>query len=427
MFVYYSLAAIAIWLGVLSLRGGLRFSSYVRQELARPAGSYLPFVSVIAPFRGADPDFCENIAALLAQNYPAYEIIFVTDRADDPGLLVVERALSNKLQPVADAHKNPARVGDDLASTDNNLKLAGQTTRIIIAGPAIESGQKVYNLQRAVQELDQRTEVIAFVDSDARPHRNWLRALVSPLSEESVGAATGYRWFEPQRTLASHLRSVWNASIASALGASADQNFCWGGSTAMRRETFEGLGVARLWRGSISDDFTMTRVLQKAKLAIHFVPACLVQSFGDCSLRELLGFTNRQLKITRVYAPHLWQAVLLGSSQFVLVFFGGIVLVVTRLFMGLPVGVAVGMLAIMFGLGTAKAWIRLRAVRRAHFNNSLSGRPSALAHLCLWPFASALFLINALTAAFSRRIYWRGISYELKSPTEAVIISRDSD
>jgi hypothetical protein len=46
-------------------------------------------------------------------------------------------------------------------------------------------------------------------------------------------------------------------------------------------------------------------------------------------------------------------------------------------------------------------------------------------HLLLWPFASALYLYNALAAAFSRRIKWRGITYELKSASEAVIISRE--
>ena len=45
------------------------------------------------------------------------------------------------------------------------------------------------------------------------------------------------------------------------------------------------------------------------------------------------------------------------------------------------------------------------------------------AHLLLWPVASALYLCNALVAV-SRRIKWRGITYELKSATEAVIISR---
>ena len=90
MFVFNLFAAITIWLGVLSLRGGLRFLSHVRREVARPPSNYSPFVSVIAPFRGLDHDLKENIGALFAQRYPAYEIIFVTGRADDPGLAVVE-------------------------------------------------------------------------------------------------------------------------------------------------------------------------------------------------------------------------------------------------------------------------------------------------------------------------------------------------
>jgi hypothetical protein len=55
-----------------------------------------------------------------------------------------------------------------------------------------------------------------------------------------------------------------------------------------------------------------------------------------------------------------------------------------------------------------------------------TSRSDLLAHIFLWPFASLLYLYNAIVAGFSRRIKWRGITYELKSPTEAVIISRDS-
>jgi hypothetical protein len=51
--------------------------------------------------------------------------------------------------------------------------------------------------------------------------------------------------------------------------------------------------------------------------------------------------------------------------------------------------------------------------------------PDLLAHIFLWPFASLLYLYNAIVAGFSQRITWRGIPYELKSPTETVIISRD--
>jgi hypothetical protein len=50
-----------------------------------------------------------------------------------------------------------------------------------------------------------------------------------------------------------------------------------------------------------------------------------------------------------------------------------------------------------------------------------------LAQVTLWPLASVLYLYNGLAAAVSRRITWRGITYELKSPTETVILSRKPD
>jgi ceramide glucosyltransferase len=410
MYVFYFFAVIAVWLGLQSLRGGLRFRAYVRREVESPRAEYAPFVSVIAPFRGLEPGLRENLTALFDQDYPAYEIIFVTDRADDPASALVEEvqvAMSDKLRSVADPHR-------------------GIASRLVIAGAAVESGQKVHNLRVAVNTVNEKSEALVFVDTDARPHADWLRSLVGPLAHERIGAATGYRWFAPDRGgLASWLRSAWNASIASALGERSDKNFCWGGSTAIRRQTFADLQIAERWRGTISDDFTLTRVLQEAHLPIHFVPQCLIVSADSCNFRELLEFTTRQVKITRCYAAHLWQAILLGSSLFVLVFFGGLLLLTMRALSGKSVAPAVIMLAIILVLGAAKSWVRLRAVELAldpYRQRPPLGLP---AHLLLWPFASGLFLYNALAASWSRRIKWRGLSYELKSPTEAVIIARE--
>ena len=191
------------------------------------------------------------------------------------------------------------------------------------------------------------------------------------------------------------------------------KNFCWGGSTAIRRTTFERLKVSERWRGTVSDDFALTRILREANLPIHFTPNCLVPSFGDCDFRELLEFTTRQIKITRVYAQHLWLPLLLGSSLFTIVFFGAFILLI--LFKSPFLAVV---LAVIFALGAAKSIIRWRAL-------NMPLRRNLAAHIFLWPFASLLYLFNAVVAGFSRRIKWRGITYELKSPTEAVIISRD--
>ncbi|MBA2524982.1 MAG: glycosyltransferase family 2 protein [Pyrinomonadaceae bacterium] len=405
MLAFYLLTAVVIWLGVLSVRSGIRFAEYVRLETARPLPDFTPLVSVIVPTRGLDKGLHENLTALFQQEYPDYEIIFVTDEESDPSLSVIEEVKRSVASATGRSH-------------EKNI-----SSRVVIAGAAVDSGQKVHNLRAAVGKIDSRSEVLAFVDADARPQIHWLRSLVAPLDDQHIGAATGYRWFIPLHGgLASHLCSVWNASIASALGESDDKNFCWGGSTAIRLETFERLNIRERWRGTVSDDFALTKALKEAHLPIRFVPACLTASLEDCTFRELIEFTTRQLKITRVYASHLWKAAFIGSLLFVLVFFGGIALVSTRALLGLSIWLPLLLLCLIFVLGVLKGYIRLRAVQLplAKYSGELSR--TLPAHLLLWPITSALFLYNAIAAMFSRRIEWRGIRYELKSPTEAVII-----
>lgn len=391
MYLYYFLATLSCWFGIQSLLSGIRYAAYVRRETSRAIPDFHPFVSVIAPGRGLEPGLVENVQTLLTQDYPAYEVLFVFDREDDPALEVLEELIKHGFPPL---------------------------TRTIIAGPATDCGQKVHNLRVAVDEIDAQSEVLVFVDTDARPAKDWLRKLVAPLTDETVGAATGYRWFIPERGgIASQLRGVWNASVASALGSDRAKNFCWGGSTAIRRTTFARLNVSERWRGSISDDFTITRVLKEAKLPIHFTPLCLVASFGDCDFHELIEFTTRQIKITRVYASHLWLPLLLGSSLFTIAFFGGLVLIGFH-----PRSPAVYIFVlIIFTLGAAKSVVRFRAVSSV----LRTSRRDLVAHIFLWPIAQLVYLYNAIVAGFSRRLRWRGITYELKSPGEAVIISRE--
>ena len=168
-------------------------------------------------------------------------------------------------------------------------------------------------------------------------------------------------------------------------------------------------------------------MLKEAGLPVHFTPNCLVASVSDCDINELLEFTTRQIKITRVYAKHLWLPLLLGSALFTLVFFGGLILLILQILKILSPSIILPLiLFVIFALGAAKSFIRWRAITipLAEYRSALN-RDLAV-HIFLWPVASLLYLYNAVIAGFSQRIRWRGIEYELKSPTEAVIISRDS-
>ncbi|HLM55251.1 MAG TPA: glycosyltransferase family 2 protein [Pyrinomonadaceae bacterium] len=404
MWVYYSLAALVILQGLLSLRGGVRYLAYFRRELEAKRPLYMPPASVVVPCRGMDQGLRQNFAALFRQHYPAYELIFVSDSDEDIAFAVAE-----------DVRRSYE--GESVARV-----------RFVEAGRAVEGGQKVHNLLAALDAADPGSQVFVFVDTDARPRPDWLRSLVAPLADPAVGAATGYRWFLPAAGgFATHLRSVWNASIASALGADGRRNFCWGGSTAVRRETLERLNMRERWRGTLSDDYALTRALQSEGLSVRFVPACLTASLEDCTFGGLLEFTTRQIKITRVYAPHLWRLVLISNLLFVLVFFGGLALAAHQAATGRGFAWTLSLVCAVFLLGVWKAFFRLRAVALVLEDQHARLRAGLWAHLLLWPLTAAVFLYNAWAAAFSRRITWRGITYELKSPTETAIISRNAE
>lgn len=402
LFIFYFFAAISIFLGLLSLRGGVRFVHYLQGEISKELPEFTPFVSVFVPCRGLDDGLKENVVSLFAQDYPAFEIIFVSDSADDPAFAVIEEA------------------------RQSFQKQTGPVISTVIAGAATDSGQKVHNLRIALNTAAAQSEVFVFTDTDARAQKFWLRALVAHLQDGSVGAATGYRWFvAANRGLATHLLSVWNAAIASALGERGDKNFCWGGATAIRRETFERLQISDCWHGTLSDDFTVTRALHEAGLPINFVPHCLTPSYHPMHLHELLEFTTRQLKITRAYASHLWRSVLIGSALFTMTFFGGLALITARAVRGLSFDTPLVLLLLIYAMGAVKSHLRLRAVAMIIQDTRMKAIATTIAHVSLWPIASLLFLYNAIAAAVSRRITWRGITYELKSPTETVILARE--
>jgi ceramide glucosyltransferase len=397
MLVFYFLAAILVFLSYKSFRGGIDYLDFFRRELAKPKSAFAPFISVIVPCRGLDEDLEKNLSALFEQDFPAYEVIFVTGDEKDEALEIIEKV---------------SRKGAERAKS-----------KLVIAGKSEGESQKVHNLREAVLNVSAESEAFVFVDSDARPATNWLGNLIAPLQDEKIGAATGYRWFVSKKFgFASEMRAVWNASIASALGANSKSNFCWGGSTAIRRKTFESLEMREKWRGTLSDDFAVTRALKKAGLPIRFVPQALVASVENCSFRELLEFTTRQMKITRVYAPHLWKQSFLGSFLFNLVFVWGILIIAFSAVNSLAFRFALTSLILISAFSTGKAWLRLKAVKLILKNHEKDLKRQFRTQNTLWILSPALFFYNSVGALFSRKICWRGIAYELKSPDETIII-----
>jgi ceramide glucosyltransferase len=397
IFVFYFFALLLIVLSYKSFRGGIIYLNFFKKELSKPYSAYTPFATIFVPCRGLDQNLRGNLAALFQQDYPEYEVLFIVDEENDPAVPVIRDILTTQIGK----------------------------SNLVVAPESRESSQKVENLREGVLHASPESQVFVFVDSDARPSGHWLRDLIAPLAGENTGAATGYRWFiSPKFGFASELRSVWNASIASALGPNTTSNFCWGGSTAIRRDMFERLNIREKWRGTLSDDFTVTRTVKAAGLPIIFVPGALTASVESCTLRELFEFTTRQLKITRVYSPNLWRGSFIGSGVFNLVFLWGIgIIVYSSVYGGTIWPAAVALILIsLFSIG--KSHLRLTAVRFALPDYAKELRSQFLTQNTLWVLTPAMFFYNCFAALLSRRIIWRGTAYELKSPSETVIVEK---
>ncbi len=396
-YIFCIFAAVLIWFSVKSFLGGIAYLRYFRAELSAVRPDWQPFATIIAPCKGLDDGLEQNLTALIELDYPEYEVIFVVDDPDDPAVKVIQA----------------------VSQTGEGYR---KKTALTVAPKATDSSQKVENLREGVIHADPRSEVFVFVDSDARPSPAWLRALVAPLRDETIGATTGYRWFiSEDPSLASEIRSSWNASIASALGPNARSNFCWGGSMAIRRDTFERLNIRDRWHGSLSDDFTVTRAMNAGDLPIRFVPEALAASVENCTIGQLFEFTNRQMKITRVYMPKLWLMSFFGSALFNSVLITAFLIVIFSRANTALVWAAIFTLITVSGFSVGKAWTRLRAVRLVLSQYARALERQSLTQNTLWLITPAVFLVNCFSA-LSRRMRWRGTEYEMASPEVTKII-----
>ena len=381
---------------------GLRFLRLIRRRQSAPRVDDAPFATVVIPCKGLDAGFEAKVDGYLDQAYPSYQVVFVVATAEDSAYRRLEARLSK------------ANASGSASSCQNAL---------VVAGLAEGRGEKVNNLLHGVKAANPAAKVLVFADIDATPSRVWLRSLVAPLADPQVTVSTGFRWYLPGEGLVSRLRAAWDTSIATMMGEH-DHNFAWGGSMAIRTADFHSLGIAeRYWSSTVSDDYAVTRAVSDAKGKIAFVPACLLASQEESSLREFLRWSTRQIIITRVYAVHLWRLGLAAYTFYCAVFVMGIITLASPGIGTIPRLFVAATLLVILLLGAAKGYIR-SIVTRELFGTTAGNHDS-----CYWqlsPLVPWIMLGNFVVAGFKRRIEWRGTEYELVSRDEVRVIRRGS-
>jgi ceramide glucosyltransferase len=394
--LFYFLILEQILQGLYSLWEGLEWLKMARRRLSAAFGSYVPRVALICPVKGMEEDLEANLVALTDFDYPQYEVFFAIATADDPAYRVLER--------VTAVGKRPAH--------------------IVRAGRALDCSDKVHNLTAAVGQVGEQFDVLVFADSDGRPTRQWLTRLVAPLTDDAVGAATTFRWLFPKRRgFWGALAAAWSASAATYL-AEGKRNFCWGGGTAIKRQRFDELRILNSWRGAASDDYVLTRALHNNGLRIAFAPECLVPSACSFDFRSFLEFTNRQMVITRIYASKLWFTALMAHSFYCATILTGIASWIMSSMTGLP-GLQFLVLCLIPPIfASVRGVLRLVAALELLPNLREQLLNEGWVWVLLAPLVPFVYVYNSLAAAFTRKITWRGIRYELLSPFRTRIIAR---
>ncbi len=348
-----------------------------------PAGRVL----VLSPCKGHDANLEENLRALLTQDYPDYEVTFIVEDAGDPACPVIRRAM-------AACPQTPAR--------------------LLVAGRAEGCGQKVHNLRMATADLSPEIRHLAFFDSDSRPKPYWVRAAIYKHYLPQIGATTGYRWLIPQKpTVANHLVAAINCNVMAVLGRDSHQ-IVWGGSWAIRRETFEQLEIHAAWEGMLSDDLVASNRLHRAGLEVRFDPACVLTSPVDFDWSGMFDFVRRQYRITRHYAFRWWLLALAAATVGNLAWIASLGLLACAM-SGKPsvAWLPATVLGVLYGLGLYRGWAmqslaavyspenlpELRGVRRWH----------------IWASPAVAFVqwLGLIASAFGSRVKWRAIDYRL--------------
>jgi ceramide glucosyltransferase len=394
--LFYILALVQVAAGLYLLWQAIAWLAYVRRRLKTDPGFFAPRTAVICPCRGMEPGLERNLVSLCEFDHQNYEVFFVLASESDPAYSIVKRVAATSR---AKAH-------------------------VVIAGSPENCSEKVNNLRVAVEQLPGEFEVLVFADSDGRPGKGWLHHLVAPLIDSRIGATTTMRWFVPNDSaLPTALLAAWNSAVVTMLGPN-NKNFCWGGGTAIRRAIFEQIGMLDAWQYSFSDDYSLTTMIERSRRQIVFLPECLTPSYVQTDFSGLLDFTNRQIRITRVYRPQMWATAFATHVLYCLTLVIGFIVAMQLTLASRPAFQVATLFILPLVLAAIRGALRVVGVTDALPPMRSQIMAQSWIYILLILIVPFLYVLNFCSSLFGRRIRWRGIDYELISPEQTRVLTR---
>lgn len=263
-FVYYLAATFCAW------------DFFRRRHEVR--GDFTPPVSVLKPMRGLEHGAYENLASFCRQDYPEYEILIAVDDQHDLVIPVIEKL-------IRDFPNVQVRlcVGSGIRGTNNKVT-------------------KLCRLQGEAQY-----ELLVASDSDIRVKPDYLRSVVAPFRDPSVGAVTCLYWGMTKRNLWSELEDLNLTAnfLPSVLVARKLEgvNFALGATMAVTRSRLAEIGGFEALADRAADDHELGRRIADCGYRVELAP-CSVQTFcASGTAREFFLHHLRWGVVTRDSRP----------------------------------------------------------------------------------------------------------------------------
>jgi ceramide glucosyltransferase len=358
----------------LALLGAAKFHRDARrQRSAFPPQTALPPVSILKPVHGFEPRLRENIETFFRQDYPDYEILFAAEDEDDAALGVIR----------------------DICGRYPKIR-----SRILVVGRPPWPNPPAYSFYRMTEVAAH--DILVTSDSDVEVAPNYLRQVVPPLLDPSVGVLTClYR--------GKNAGGFWSA--LDAIGMSVEMSagvlaanllegikFGLGPTIVVRKDSVENIGGYGVLGDYFSNDFAIGNLIEKAgyravlshHVIDHVVPPMTFRSLWEREVRWAKG--------TRYSRPrgHLG----------------------TGLIFAMPYGILGFLAAAAMGHGGLGALLLGAAILNRGIEAGAIGwgvvrDPRARSAPWLYPLRDLLGFVVWCASYVSRRAVWRDSRYEL--------------
>jgi ceramide glucosyltransferase len=275
-----ALALVAAALAIAGLAQTIAGAVLVRRFAVRPRvpARARPAITVLKPLHGNEPRLEDALASTCAQDYPAFQIVFGVQRADDSALPVIERL---------------------------RVRFPDRDIAVVVDPRRHGSNPKIGNLINMLPSATHDLLVIA--DSDLHVTPDWLERIAATLEVPGTGlACTLYAGMPATGALAERLAATQithtflpGALLARALG----RQDCLGATMALRRETLSAIGGLEALADHLADDNVLGRLVRAQGLTVALADTVPATTVPEANFGALWRHELRWARTIRALAP----------------------------------------------------------------------------------------------------------------------------